>query len=113
VRTRTRYVPVHTVIDQAYQENRLSEQWYGICENSPLWFLGQQKSYLRRKGIVMKWEYLSIKLATASFTGGKLDEKVLDEHLNLRGEQGWELVSVFDTNQGSGEFIVAVFKRAK
>lgn len=63
----------------------------------------------------MKWEYKTIKLATTGFSGGKLDEHKLDEYMNQLGEQGWELVSAFDTNKGSGESrdIVAVFKREK
>ena len=61
----------------------------------------------------MKWEYKTIKLVTDEFAGHKLDENELDEHMNRLGEQGWELVSAFDTNQGNGEFMVAVFKRPK
>lgn len=63
----------------------------------------------------MKWEYKTIKLATTGFSGGKLNERLLDERMNELGEQGWELVSAFDTNQsyGASRDVVAVFKRAK
>ena len=63
----------------------------------------------------MKWEYKTIKLATTGFNGGKLDEHELDEYMNQLGEQGWELVSAFGTNQGAGATrdVVAVFKKAK
>ena len=61
----------------------------------------------------MKWEYKTIKLVTDEFAGRKMDENELDNHMNQLGEQGWELVSTFDTNQGKGEFVVAVFKRTK
>ncbi len=63
----------------------------------------------------MKWEYKTIKLATTGFSGGKLDERRLDERMNELGEQGWELVSAFDTKQsyGASRDVVAVFKRAK
>ncbi|MGD9159854.1 MAG: DUF4177 domain-containing protein [Desulfobacteraceae bacterium] len=62
-----------------------------------------------------KWEYKTIKLATTGFGGGKLDEIRLDEYMNQLGEQGWELVSAFDTNQayGSTRDVVVVFKREK
>ena len=63
----------------------------------------------------MKWEYKTIKLATTGFLGGKLDERKLDDYMNQLGEQGWELVSAFDTNQSAGATrdVVAVFKRGK
>ena len=63
----------------------------------------------------MKWEYKTIKLAITGFLGGKLDERKLDDFMNQLGEQGWELVSAFDTNQGGGvtRGVVAVFKRGK
>ena len=63
----------------------------------------------------MKWEYKTIKFATKGLSGGKLDEQKLDDFMNQLGEQGWELVSAFDTNQayGATRDVVAVFKRAK
>ena len=63
----------------------------------------------------MKWEYKTIELATTGFSGGRLNERLLDERMNELGEEGWELVSAFDTNQsyGASRDVVAVFKRAK
>ena len=63
----------------------------------------------------MKWEYRTVMFeASGWFLGGKLDGEKFNTHLNQLGEEGWELVSVFDTNvQGGGSRdIVAVLKRA-
>ncbi len=63
-----------------------------------------------------KWEYKTIKLETTGwFVGGNLNEKKLDEHMNMLGEEGWELMSAFDTNKSFGESrdVVAIFKREK
>ncbi len=64
----------------------------------------------------MKWEYLTIMMATGGNwfgLGGVLDGEAFNAKLNELGEQGWELVSVFDTNMGHGKTrdVVAVFKR--
>jgi len=47
--------------------------------------------------------------------GGKIDEEAFQEELNRHGDEGWELVSCFDTSQSSGSSrdIVVVFKRRK
>ena len=60
-----------------------------------------------------RWEYKTVKLATAGFSGGKLDTDVFEKLLNGLGRDGWELVSAFDTNQSGGvtRDVVAVFKR--
>lgn len=51
--------------------------------------------------------------ASGWFLGGKLDGKKFNDHLNELGEEGWELVSAFDTNilHGATRDVVAVFKR--
>jgi hypothetical protein len=62
----------------------------------------------------MKWEYLTIKFDTSGwFFGGILDGQKFNDHLNRLGEQGWELVSVFDTNMGQGQTrdVIAVLKK--
>ena len=61
----------------------------------------------------MKWEYKTIKIGTTGFSGGILDEVKFDKYMNDLGQQGWELVTAFDTNQGYGATrdVVAVFKR--
>lgn len=62
-----------------------------------------------------KWEYMTIKIETKGFLGGKLDTQELDSQLNRLGEQGWELVSSFSTNKAYGESrdVVAILKRRK
>ena len=67
---------------------------------------------------MIKWEYKTLKFETESsgyFSDGKLDEVDLDKKLNLLGEEGWELISSFDTNKCQGETkdIIAMFKRQK
>ncbi len=63
----------------------------------------------------MKWEYKTIKIATTGLAGGKFDEHALTGHMNELGDQEWELVTAFDTNQidGATRDVVAVFKRPK
>lgn len=62
----------------------------------------------------MKWEYTTV-LADArkGFGGGKFDVQALTDHLNELGEQGWELVTSFGTNQdlGSTRDVVLIMKR--
>ena len=52
--------------------------------------------------------------ASGGFMGGKLETDEFDAQLNELGRQGWELVSVMDTNQSHGatRLVVAVFKRS-
>ncbi|HKB02455.1 MAG TPA: DUF4177 domain-containing protein [Gemmataceae bacterium] len=62
----------------------------------------------------MKWEYLTVKFAASGFfLGGKLDGDTFNAKLNELGQEGWELVSVFDTNMSRGQTrdVVAVLKR--
>jgi hypothetical protein len=62
----------------------------------------------------MKWEYMTLVFAaTGFFLGGKLDGKKLNDRLNELGEEGWELVSVFDTNmlEGTTRDVYAILKR--
>lgn len=63
----------------------------------------------------MKWEYKTIKISAKGLLGGKFDETEFDRMMNELGAQGWELVAVFDTNQGHGATrdVVAVFKRTR
>jgi len=53
--------------------------------------------------------------ASGCFAGGDLDAEAFNGRLNELGMEGWELVSVFDTNMlhGRTRDIVAVFKRAR
>lgn len=62
----------------------------------------------------MKWEYMTLMLpATGLIFGGKINAQKLTDCLNDRGSEGWELVSVFDTNmlEGKTRDVVAVLKR--
>ena len=62
----------------------------------------------------MKWEYITVMFAATDWwLGGKLDGEKFNERLNRLGGEGWELVSVFDTNytQGATRDVVAVLKR--
>lgn len=60
-----------------------------------------------------KWEYKTIKVMTGGFMGGKLDESELEHELNRYGQDGWEVVSCFDTSYGQGTTreVIVVFKR--
>jgi hypothetical protein len=61
----------------------------------------------------MTWEYKTLFLNTTGFLGGKLDQAAFDKELASFGRDGWELVSIFDTNsyEGATRLVVAVFKR--
>jgi hypothetical protein len=63
----------------------------------------------------MKWEYRTVIFEVSTwFIGGKLDGQKFNDRLNALGEEGWDLVNVFDTNvvQGGTRDVVAVLKRA-
>lgn len=64
----------------------------------------------------MRWEYTTMQVkAKGFFLGGAFDASEFQNELNKLGAEGWELVSVFDTNmvQGQTRDIVAVFKRQR
>jgi len=63
----------------------------------------------------MQWEYKTISMRAGGFLGGKVNQEDLEQELNVAGREGWELVSVFDTSQGSGQTrdVIAVFKRPR
>jgi len=62
---------------------------------------------------MIQWEYQTLKYKTGGFLGGKVKEDELDDMLNQRGYDGWELVSCFDTSvyQGQSKDIIMIFKR--
>lgn len=62
---------------------------------------------------MIKWEYQTLKMMTGGFLGGKLDEDDFEDELNRYGEEGWEVVSCFDTSygQGTSREVIVVFKR--
>ena len=65
---------------------------------------------------MQRWEY---KVLTAEakgwFQGVDIDVAGAQRLLNSQGDDGWELVSSFDTNQGHGSsrYYVFLLKRAK
>lgn len=70
---------------------------------------------LLMKAECMKWEYMTLMFASTGFLlGGNLDAQRLTDRLNELGAEGWELVSVFDTNMRSGQSkdVYAILKRA-
>ncbi|GIP23825.1 MULTISPECIES: DUF4177 domain-containing protein [Paenibacillus] len=62
-----------------------------------------------------QWEYRTLKFKTGGFLGGKIDEEEFEYALNTYGQEGWELVSCFDTSQsqGASRDIIVVFKRRR
>ena len=64
---------------------------------------------------MQKWEYKTIKVDTKGMLGGILDTTAFDSLLNQLGDDGWELVGAFDTNQsyGASREAVAIFKRSR
>jgi len=62
---------------------------------------------------VMKWEYKTLCLSIGRLIAPNVDTAKVDTELTKWGRDGWELVSVFDTNAGGGASyqLVAIFKR--
>ena len=63
----------------------------------------------------MKWEYMTLAISAGGFfLGGKIDGQALTDRLNVCGQDGWELVTVFDTNihQGATRDVFALLKRS-
>ena len=62
----------------------------------------------------MRREYMTLMLPASGFVfGGKIDAQKLTAQLNFLGSEGWELVSVFDTNmlEGKTRDVFAMLKR--
>ena len=62
-----------------------------------------------------RWEYKSVTQKIEGFWSRKVNHAEATALLNEHGEQGWELVSCFDVNEGHGisTSIVFIFKREK
>lgn len=60
-----------------------------------------------------RWEYRTLKIDATGFWGGKVDERELDRALNEAGNQGWELVTAFDTTRWyeKAQHLLFTFKR--
>ena len=66
----------------------------------------------------MAWEYKTIQLSSpvSDYSAKRAEDALsgLEPLLNEAGDDGWELVSTFDTAaQGYTKAVVAVFKRPK
>ena len=63
----------------------------------------------------VKWDYKTVKLGAGGLIGGKIDEDKLETFMNDLGSDGWELVSIFGTNQSGGQTrdVFMVFKRSR
>lgn len=65
----------------------------------------------------MQWEYRTERFDTTVgfFTGTTFDTHEMNESLNMLGQDGWELVSVFDVSKikGGSKYVIAIFKRAR
>lgn len=61
-----------------------------------------------------RWTYKVVKFNTTGWLGGQIDEQEVSRELDRLGNEGWELVSCFDTNQshGASKFVVCILKRA-
>jgi hypothetical protein len=62
----------------------------------------------------MRWEYYVHTIsASGMFSQGHVEPRELTNLLNFYGNDGWELVSAFDTNTAHGgtRLIVLTFKR--
>lgn len=66
--------------------------------------------------LIMRFDYQTVMFDTRDWLGsGTLDGQAFTDRLNALGDEGWELVSVFDTNRREGvtDTVVAVFKRPR
>jgi hypothetical protein len=65
----------------------------------------------------MQWEYATLKIPTdfGFFSGTDFDASKLGDQLNVYGEHGWEVISVFDIEKvkGGSKFVVVIMKRPK
>ena len=57
----------------------------------------------------MKWEYMTVMFETGFWVAGLKDGSAFNDELNKLGEQGWELVSVFQAH--GSLYVTAVLKR--
>lgn len=73
------------------------------------------RAFLRVYDRGMKWEYKTITVSIRGLLEPNVETEVVDRTLNRLGREGWELVSAFDTNIGSGKSceMVAIFKRPR
>ena len=60
-----------------------------------------------------KFEYKVVTYDPKDLWGGNVDITMIEEHFNMLGEDGWEMVGCTSANQsyGSSKSIVFIFKR--
>ena len=62
--------------------------------------------------VAMAWEYLVHTLDSVdAFSSGEIRPREVQDVLNRHGQEGWELVSAFETDAGPGAMVVLTFKR--
>ena len=61
----------------------------------------------------MQFEYKLVTHKTKGLLGGKVDIDTMSDEYNIYGQDGWELVSIMNTQEygGGSKQMVAVFKR--
>jgi hypothetical protein len=62
-----------------------------------------------------KFEYKVLDVLAKGFFGGKVNFQELADKLNDLGEEGWEVISMEDTNmwEGASRSIIIILKREK
>ncbi len=60
-----------------------------------------------------KFEYKILKISPEGFWSGEVKEDTLNEKINALGQEGWELVSVIESDQTNNGIhkLVTFFKR--
>lgn len=65
--------------------------------------------------MVTMWDYKTLKFETevGILNGTQFDESFLEVALKSWGQDGWELVSIFDVSKlkGGSKFVIAVLKK--
>jgi len=61
----------------------------------------------------VRYEYKIVKIDGEGLFGGKVDLAELEDHFNALGRDGWEMVSMMDTNMGYGatKWVISTFRR--
>ncbi|MEZ4688610.1 MAG: DUF4177 domain-containing protein [Bacteroidia bacterium] len=60
-----------------------------------------------------QFQYLTLRVRETGFIGKRVNPKKLTSNMNELGEEGWELVTSFETNEEEGETkdVFLIFKR--
>lgn len=62
---------------------------------------------------MQQFQYLTLRVRETGLIGKRVNPKKLTKSLNELGEEGWELVNSFETNEDEGETkdVFLIFKR--